>query len=162
MSDKTHIYPSEDRPSMLEMTTPGVVVREPLRECWLCQRGRCLQTEAQGVVVHSPNSDARPPTWDMAKALSAEQRHYRLLDDWVIRYEDDGKHYAEVTCHVGEKVATVRPPDDSVDDIGTYVSHEILHVAFAALRRAPDRHEAEELLVQDLVLVMQAAHRARP
>ena len=52
-----HCYPSCDRPSILELTTLGAVVEMSLPECWLCQQDNCLQTLADGVVVHSPRAE---------------------------------------------------------------------------------------------------------
>lgn len=84
--------------------------------------------------------------------IAIEQNHYRLLVDWIIRYEDDGTHYEEVTVHPTQRIATIRPPRAGVD-LGNYFRHEVLHVAFAAMNRADDRYAAEEMLVQDIVKV---------
>lgn len=52
-----HIYPTTSTaPNALEMTTPGAIVVRPLDECWLCQNGVCLQTQAENVIVHSRHS----------------------------------------------------------------------------------------------------------
>ncbi len=60
MTTTKHVYPTDHCPSALDLVSPGIVVLEPIPECWLCKRGDCLQTKAEGVVVHSPRRPLEP------------------------------------------------------------------------------------------------------
>ena len=86
---------------------------------------------------------------ELTMSVAIQVERYRVLADWGVVVRKDGDYLGSVTVHPDFKRALVRPPEPGTDVV-LYAIHEVLHVAMAAVRRADDPHEAEELLVQDL------------
>ena len=92
---------------------------------------------------------------ELKQLVAANVARFRVLVDWDVVVRKDGDHLGSVTVHPDFKRALVRPPEPGTDVV-LYAIHEVLHVAMAAVRRADDAHEAEELLVQDLCVAQTA------
>ena len=80
------------------------------------------------------------------KKIKELQKKFRVLHDWDIGYEAHSVYSSQCCHNPTTKMATIYkfgkkkvPPD--------YFLHEILHIAFAAVR---DNKETEEMLVQDI------------
>lgn len=85
------------------------------------------------------------------------QSRFRILEDWMIEY-DSAEDYSG-SCSVGIecRTASIYQPPKTVD-LRKYVLHELLHIAFAEVRRYEnykERRAAEEMLVQDLCMLME-------
>lgn len=99
---------------------------------------------------------------DVGALVATQVGRYRVLSGWEVVVLRDGDYHDAVTIHPDLNKALVVPPSSGTD-VAEYACHEVLHVAMAAVRRADDPHEAEELLVQDLsedIAIAQAFRRA--
>jgi len=87
-----------------------------------------------------------------SRLIKKYQGEFRILEDWEINYEDDGKYYDQCSFNNKTKKAAIYPFSPGKERLDQYVFHEMLHICQCALRRGStkERGEKEELLIQDL------------
>ena len=82
--------------------------------------------------------------------LRAVQIPFRILKGWRISLNSTSKYKGQCSINVAERRATIYAwPSDSPEP-PDFMFHELLHVAFRALRTYRDKHQVEEELSQDI------------
>jgi hypothetical protein len=91
----------------------------------------------------------------VTKLIKKYQPLFRILKDWKIKYEDDGKYYDQCGTSYGKIRKASIYPVSMETDMDDYVYHEILHICQAELRKGkyPEKREKEEMFVQDLCVI---------
>jgi hypothetical protein len=77
---------------------------------------------------------------------------FRILLGWSVIVDPDFYYQDRMCTDVDRKQARIYSWSGRPRGVRAYVKHELLHLCLRALRqvRAADRHETEEMLVQDL------------
>jgi len=86
------------------------------------------------------------------RLIKKYQPKFKILKDWEIKFEDDGKYYDQCSFNNKTKKASIYPFCGEDSKLDHYVFHEMLHICQCALRRGTtaERREKEELFIQDL------------
>jgi len=91
------------------------------------------------------------------KKIKYWQSKFRILENWAITSEEDGKYTGQVHLNTEDKEACICPWDTNEEEPEDYILHEILHICMIEIENKEtykEQREAEELFVQDLCTII--------
>lgn len=84
--------------------------------------------------------------------IEVYKKHFRILINWDIKFEDDGVYYGQCCAVKETRKAAIYPYDKYIKTPDDYIFHEIIHICMKEIRIGvyKERREKEELYIQDL------------